>query len=115
MSCLYLAQASLQPDVKLPSVFSVHKGICQGREHPIAQCTLVFVAVYVIGLMRTGPILAALVVMRMFTMVMVVGATRHQVTELVRHLQPHHRHPDRQQRDGRSKGETVWTVGFHGW
>jgi len=115
MSCLYLAQASLQPDVKLAFVFSVHKGICQGREHPIAQRALVFVAINMIGLMRTGPILAALVVMRMFTMVMVVGATRHQVAELVRHLQPHHRHPDRQQRDGRSKGETVWTVSFHGW
>ena len=73
-----------------------------------------FVAIYVIGLMRTGPILAALVVMRMFTMVMVVGATRHQVTELVRHLQPHHHHPNRQQRDGRSKGEMGWTLGFHG-
>jgi len=113
MSCLYLAQASLQPDVKLPSVFSVHKGICQGREHPIAQCTLVFVAVYVIGLMRTGPILAALVVMRMLTMVMVVGATRHQVTELVRHLQPHHRHPDRQQRDGRNQCETGGMLEIH--
>jgi len=113
MSCLYLAQASLQPDVKLAFVFSVHKGICQGREHPIAQRALVFVAINMIGLMRTGPILAALVVMRMFTMVMVVGATRHQVTELVRHLQPHHGHPDRQQRDGRSKGETGGTLEIH--
>ena len=114
MSCLYLAQASLQPDVKLAFVFSVHKGICQGREHPIAQRALVFVAVYMIGLVRTGPMLAAVVVMRVFTMVMVVGATRHQVTELVRYLQPHYRHPNRQQRDGRSKGETGWTLGFHG-
>jgi hypothetical protein len=77
MSYLGLAQASLQPDVRLPFVFSVHKGICQGREHPIAQRTLVFVAVYVVGLMWTGPILAALVVMRVFTMVMVVRAARH--------------------------------------
>ena len=58
--------------------------------------------------------LAALVVMRMFSMVMEVGATRHQVTKLVRHLQPHHRHPNRQQRDGRSKGETGWALVFHG-
>jgi hypothetical protein len=75
---------------------------------------LVFVAVYKIGLIRTGPILAALVVMRVFTMVVVVGATRHQVTELVRHLQPHHRHPDRQQRDGRRIGETGWKLRIHG-
>ena len=73
-----------------------------------------FVAVYVIGLMRTGPMLAALVVMRVLTMVMVVRATRHQVAELVRHLQPHHHHPNRQQRNGRSKGETGWTLEFHG-
>ena len=113
MSCLYLAQASLQPDVKLPSVFSMQQGLRQGREHPIAQRTLVFVNIKIIGLMRTGPILAALVVMRMFAMVMVVGATRHQVTELVRHLQPHHRHPDRQQRDGRNQCETGGTLEIH--
>ena len=114
MSYLCLAQTSLQPDAKLPFVFSVQQELCQGREHPIAQRTLVFVAVYLIGLMRTGPMLAALVVMRVFSMVMEVGATRHQVTELVRHLQPHHSHPDRQQRDGRSKGETGWALGTHG-
>ena len=114
MSCLCLAQASLQPDARLPFVFSVQQGIRQGREHPIAQRALVFVAVYMIGLVRTGPMLAAVVVMRVFTMVMVVGATRHQVTELVRYLQPHYRHPNRQQRDGRSKSETVWTLENHG-
>jgi hypothetical protein len=114
MSYLCLAQASLQPDAKLRFVFSVQQGRRQWREHPIAQRALVFVAINMIGLMRTGPILAALVVMRVFTMVMVVGATRHQVAELVRHLQPHHGHPDRQQRDGRSKGETGWTLGIHG-
>lgn len=92
----------------------MQQGPRQGREHPIAQRTLVFVAVYMIGLVRTGPILAALVVMRLLTMVVVVGATRHQMTELVRHLQPHYRHPNRQQRDGRSKSETVWTLENHG-
>jgi hypothetical protein len=66
-----------------------------------------------ISLMRTGPMLATLVVMRVFTMVMLVGATRHQVTELVRHHQPHHRHPDRQQRDGRRIGETGWKLRIH--
>ena len=115
MSYHCLARASLQPDVKLPSVFYMQQGLRQGREHPIAQCTLVFVAVHMISLMRTGPMLATLVVMRVFTVVMVMGAACNHVAELVRHLQPHHRHPDRQQRDGRSKGETVWTVGFHGW
>lgn len=74
-----------------------------------------FVTVHVVGFMRTGPLLAALVMMRVFPVVMVMGTACHHVAELVRHLQPHHRHPDRQQRDGRSKGETVWTVGFHGW
>jgi hypothetical protein len=59
----------------------------------------VFVTVYVIGLMRTGPRLAFHVVMRVFTVVMVVGASSNQVTELVHYFQPHHCPPDGQQSD----------------
>ena len=92
----------------------MQQGLRQGREHPIAQLTLVFVAVYMVGLMRTRPMLAGLVVVRVFTMVMVVGAACDHVAKLVRHLQPHHQHPDRQQRDGRRKGETGWTLVNHG-
>jgi len=73
----------------------------------------VFVTVHVVGFMRTGPLLAALVMMRVFPVVMVMGTACHHVAELVCHLQPHHRHPDRQQRDGRRIGETGWKLRIH--
>lgn len=72
-----------------------------------------FVTGYVIGLMRTGPNLAVNMVMCVFTVVMVVGASRHHVAELVRHLQPHNQYPDRQQSDGRKTNEADRTENLH--
>ena len=114
MSCFWLTQVLPNPAEDLPCIIAVQHGLRQRRKHPIAKLTLVFVTVYVIGLMRTGPNLAVNMVMRVFTVVMVVGASRHHVAELVRHLQPHNQHPDRHQRDGRRKGETGWTLVNHG-
>lgn len=58
-----------------------------------------------IRFMRAVPLLTSLVVMAGFTVVVVMGASRHQVTELVNHLQPHNRRPYHQHRLSRKHRE----------
>lgn len=83
----------------------LHHRTGKREKHPIAQFTHVLMRQYVISFMRAGPWLTSFVVMAGFTVVVVVGASRNQVTELVHHLQPHNRRPHHQQGMCRKNGE----------
>lgn len=76
--------------------FGLYDRTGKREKHPIAQFTHVFVRQHPICFMGAVPLLTSLVVVAGFTVV-VVGASRNQVTELVNDFQsdypgPNHQH-----------------------